>query len=401
MVSDCMGQKHWWKKTVAFLIGGAMMVMTSAETVEAATVPAGHWAEDSLSLALAEGILPLSANGEVEPDRPIRRGEFVELVNEALLLPEPTSEEAAALLEPFTDIGNDPYIQQQISRALHSGYMTGDGNGLFRPEASITRQEVAVIISRLKQLTQSGHDIHFIDSGDISSWARSAVMAVVRERILGGYPDGSFRPKPVTGKSADWGLLTRSEAVVLVERLARQAEVSYLNRGDGSAVAAKPKAVPATAQAEVVKPAEPSAPVVQAEPEQETVLKAAAAPQARMKVTPAERDLLARLVWAEAQGEPYEGKVAVAAVVFNRVESNLFPNDIWSVVYEPWQFEPVSNGWINKPAPEEAFKAVDDAIAGWDPSGGAIFFFAPDKVTNKFLWARPFIKNIGKHRFTA
>ncbi len=111
-------------------------------------------------------------------------------------------------------------------------------------------------------------------------------------------------------------------------------------------------------------------------------------------------DLLARLVRAEAQGEPYEGQVAVAAVVFNRVNSSLFPNTISEVVYEPLQFEPVSNRTIYTPADETARRAVRDAVSGWDPSHGALYFFNPAKTNNSFLWSRPHIITIGNHRFT-
>ncbi len=111
-------------------------------------------------------------------------------------------------------------------------------------------------------------------------------------------------------------------------------------------------------------------------------------------------DLLARIVHSEAKGESYEGQVAVAAVVLNRVRSDLFPNTIAGVVYEPRQFEPVSNGTIYQPADATAFRAAQDALNGWDPSGGALYFFAPAKTSNAFVWSRPVIRDIGNHRFT-
>lgn len=117
-------------------------------------------------------------------------------------------------------------------------------------------------------------------------------------------------------------------------------------------------------------------------------------------VTPAEMDLLARLVRAEAEDQPYAGKVAVAAVVLNRTRSNLFPNGVGAVVYEPYQFEPVLNGQINLPARPTDRQAVADALSGWDPSYGALYFFNPTKTSNAFLRARPVTVTIGDHRFT-
>ncbi|WML49475.1 cell wall hydrolase [Neobacillus sp. PS3-34] len=119
-----------------------------------------------------------------------------------------------------------------------------------------------------------------------------------------------------------------------------------------------------------------------------------------LQITPKEKELLARLVHAEAKGEPYEGKVAVAAVVLNRVESDKFPDTVEQVIYQKNQFEPVENGMINKPAGEEAKKAVDEAIAKDGKVTKALFFFNPHKIKHSWLYSRPEIKDIGNHRFT-
>lgn len=117
-----------------------------------------------------------------------------------------------------------------------------------------------------------------------------------------------------------------------------------------------------------------------------------------------DRDLLARLVQAEAGGEIYEGKVAVAATVLNRVASPEYPNSIPNVIYQVlygryYQYEPVLNGTINKPAGNEAFKATDAALAGWDPTYGSIGFYNPDKTTNQWVRSRPVTVRIGNHVF--
>lgn len=109
---------------------------------------------------------------------------------------------------------------------------------------------------------------------------------------------------------------------------------------------------------------------------------------------------LAQLVWSEAEGEPYAGMVAVAAVVLNRVKSPLFPNTVKGVIFDGWQFEPVINGRIYNPAPDIAYRAVYDALNGWDPSYGALYFFNPALTRNAFLWSRPVTTVIGRHRFT-
>ena len=114
-----------------------------------------------------------------------------------------------------------------------------------------------------------------------------------------------------------------------------------------------------------------------------------------------EKQLLARAVNGEARGEPYEGQVAVAAVILNRVRHSSFPNTISGVIYQPGAFTAVSDGQINVPIDENStvYKACNDALNGWDPSGGAIYYFNPDTATNAWIWSRPLIKTIGKHRF--
>lgn len=109
--------------------------------------------------------------------------------------------------------------------------------------------------------------------------------------------------------------------------------------------------------------------------------------------------LLARCVYGEARGEPYTGKVAVAAVVLNRVEDARWPNTIAGVIYQPGAFTAVDDGQINLAPDAEALRAARDAINGWDASGGAVFYYNPVTSTNKWILSRPLIKVIGKHRF--
>lgn len=111
--------------------------------------------------------------------------------------------------------------------------------------------------------------------------------------------------------------------------------------------------------------------------------------------------IMARAVNGEARGEPYEGQVAVAAVILNRVKHSSFPNSVSGVIYQPGAFTAVSDGQINVPIDKNStvYKACEDALNGWDPSGGAIYYFNPDTATSSWIWSRTFIKQIGKHRF--
>jgi N-acetylmuramoyl-L-alanine amidase len=109
--------------------------------------------------------------------------------------------------------------------------------------------------------------------------------------------------------------------------------------------------------------------------------------------------LMAQAVHGEARGEPYIGQVAVAAVIINRVESPLFPNTVSGVIFQPGAFTAVSDGQIWLAPDETAYRAVRDAVNGWDPSGGAIYYFNPATATSKWIWSRPQIKKIGKHIF--
>lgn len=109
--------------------------------------------------------------------------------------------------------------------------------------------------------------------------------------------------------------------------------------------------------------------------------------------------LLARIISAEARGESYEGQVAVGAVVLNRVEHPSFPDTLSGVIYQNGAFTAIVDGQFNEPIAESAYRAAKDALNGWDPSGGAIYYYNPDKTSNKWIRSRPVIKRIGKHLF--
>lgn len=111
--------------------------------------------------------------------------------------------------------------------------------------------------------------------------------------------------------------------------------------------------------------------------------------------------LLARVISAEARGEPYEGQVAVGAVILNRIAHPAFPNTLAGVVYQAGAFSCMLDGQINAEVTASARAAAREALGGADPSGGAVYYFNPDTATSSWIWSRPLIRVIGKHRFCA
>ncbi|MBQ8434224.1 MAG: spore cortex-lytic enzyme [Clostridia bacterium] len=111
--------------------------------------------------------------------------------------------------------------------------------------------------------------------------------------------------------------------------------------------------------------------------------------------------LLSCCVYGEARGESYTGKVAVAAVVLNRVKNSQFPNTISGVIYQRGAFTCVADGQINLGTNDECTRAAQDALNGWDPSGGALYYFNPKTATSAWIWSRPQLVTIGRHIFCA
>ncbi|MEG1520788.1 MAG: cell wall hydrolase [Clostridia bacterium] len=116
--------------------------------------------------------------------------------------------------------------------------------------------------------------------------------------------------------------------------------------------------------------------------------------------TNADEFLLAKAIYAEARGEPYVGKVAVGAVILNRVKSSKFPNSISGVVYQPWAFTAVNDGQINLTPDAESKRAAKDAMSGWDPTYGCIYYYNPAKATSKWIFSTKKVMEIGKHVFS-
>ncbi|GAB7388361.1 spore cortex-lytic enzyme [Bacillaceae bacterium] len=111
--------------------------------------------------------------------------------------------------------------------------------------------------------------------------------------------------------------------------------------------------------------------------------------------------LVARAVYGEARGEPYKGQVAVAAVIMNRIQSPSFPDTAWGVIFQKGAFSVVDDGQIWYTPNQTAINAVKDAVRGWDPTGGALYYFNPNTATSAWIWSRPQLVKIGNHIFTA
>jgi len=111
--------------------------------------------------------------------------------------------------------------------------------------------------------------------------------------------------------------------------------------------------------------------------------------------------LLARAINGEARGEPYEGQVAVGAVILNRTRDPRFPKTIAGVIYQPGAFTAVSDGQINVSIEQNStvLKAARDALNGWDPTEGCVYYWNPATATSKWIWSRQIVKQIGKHYF--
>jgi N-acetylmuramoyl-L-alanine amidase len=120
----------------------------------------------------------------------------------------------------------------------------------------------------------------------------------------------------------------------------------------------------------------------------------------RSSLSQNDMDILARVIYSEARGEPYEGQVAVGAVVMNRIHSNLFPNTIRGVVFQPGAFTSVSDGQFWLTPNREAYQAALDAVRGWDPTYHSLYYFNPQTATSKWIWSRPQTVTIGHHIFT-
>lgn len=119
----------------------------------------------------------------------------------------------------------------------------------------------------------------------------------------------------------------------------------------------------------------------------------------KVSVNQNEMQMLAQLVYSEARGESFKGQVAVAAVALNRLQSKDFPNTLKGVIFEPYAFTAVDDGQYWLSPNKTAYRAAWEAVRGWDPTNGALYYFNPATATSKWIWSRPQVVQIGKHIF--
>ncbi|OXM82966.1 spore cortex-lytic enzyme [Paenibacillus rigui] len=119
----------------------------------------------------------------------------------------------------------------------------------------------------------------------------------------------------------------------------------------------------------------------------------------KYSVNRSELDILAKIIYSEARGEPYEGQVAVGAVVLNRVQSGQFPDTVQGVVFQPRAFTAVDDGQYWLTPDRQAYLAAEDAVKGWDPTNNSLYYFNPDTATSAWIWSRPQTVKIGRHIF--
>ncbi|SDT13642.1 S-layer homology domain-containing protein [Paenibacillaceae bacterium GAS479] len=165
----------------------------------------GHWAEQQLQLWVDSGWLSGYGDGKLRPDQPVKRSELAALINRAY-----GKEATAASALAFKDVKKESWDYSTVATAVYAGYVNGYEDGTFRPSGKVTRQEAAVMLAKASDVEGSaGAESTFIDKDALGVWSRSYVAALASQGILGGYPDGSFRPA---------GQLTRAEAVTAISK---------------------------------------------------------------------------------------------------------------------------------------------------------------------------------------
>lgn len=209
--------------------------------------------------------------------------------------------------------------------------------------------------------------------------------------------DGTGGDLSATSRGNEYRTPAAKPAAAPVKAAAKPAAAPKAAPAQPAPVKSAAKAPVKAAAKIVAAPAKPAA-APKAVPAPAPKAAQAAAPAKPASGSESDLDLLARLITAEAQGEPYEAQVAVGAVVMNRVKSSDWPNTVKGVIYQEiggyYQFTPVANGWIDKPAEPECIKAAKEAMNGTDPTGGAQFYY-DDKVANKWILAKPVSTQFG------
>ncbi len=190
------------KGTIVVLVLAVLMLSTTAFAASQFEDLEGHWAEHQVREWIDEGLAEGYPDGTFRPDESVTRAEFVTWINRAFETP------AAATGADFTDVPETAWFYDDVSAAVEAGITDGYPDGIFRPQAPITRQEAVLILARQLDLP-AATGIEFLDIEEVADWAREAVDAVSDAELITGYPDGTFGPqRPIT----------RTETVIILDR---------------------------------------------------------------------------------------------------------------------------------------------------------------------------------------
>ena len=252
--------------------------------------------------------------------------------------------------ELFSDVPYDSWFYEDVMALTDSGVIGGYPDGTYRPSKNVTTGEALKMI-----LLASGYP----EPEQVSShWARGYLNFAIDQGFLTRYEDISDLDVPMTR-----GLVAKLAANALgltADGVAGAATLAAMGISETTAASAVTTAASGYAS---------------------------------------EVELLARLIHGEARGEPYVGMVAVGAVVLNRVKSSRFPNTMAGVIYQSGAFDAVSDGQINLAPSEQSRRAARDAMNGWDPTGGCLYYYNPATATSSWIWSREVRLTIGDHSF--
>ncbi len=191
--------KQMVKRVLCLLTVVALMLPTVALAADYET----HWVADTAQKLIEKGIVSGDESGNLNPDANILRSEFVKLINRAFSL-------TAASGSNFPDVAADAWYAKEMLIAKTAGYLTGDENGMANPEAAITRVEAAVILVRVMKLSANEYGLSFTDAVEVPAWAEKEIATLVKEGIISGYPDGSFRPSHSISRAESFSLIAKS-----------------------------------------------------------------------------------------------------------------------------------------------------------------------------------------------
>ncbi|MNO88297.1 Cellulosome-anchoring protein precursor [compost metagenome] len=199
--------KKKWRGLVTGLLG-IIMLLSSLGSVSAAPVPKdiqGHWAQKQLQDWLNKGYLGGYQDGTFKPNKAITRAEYVALLNRLF-----GYTDMATI--SFKDLKKSNWYYSEVAKAVKAGYIGGYENNTFRPNASLTRQEAAVIAAKILKLNTKAASAKFKDSSQFAAWSRGAIAAAADKKVINGYPDGTFGPKKALTRAEAVGIISNSVA---------------------------------------------------------------------------------------------------------------------------------------------------------------------------------------------